>query len=283
MSNKGENLDKFPFRFDLQLFSDAETVTEEEVAPEGEEELNIPELGVEELFPEESEEPQGSKPKGSESTDDATEFVIDGKTFTVKDFNRMYSRDQDIKGEQRNLHDWGKKLNDREKNLTEREERLKDVEGLEELQQAKRVLEANPEAYEYLRQLVAKGGGEISPRLKQLEDKLTEQSEDLKTQQAKVELGKALPDFNYDEVIDFMENVDWDDRKAVMLFQYWAKIGSRLEEIVQERLAKTSEQDAHRPGLPPLAGGKKVTPAEVPDSIEGIIRAVEHDLQSGAY
>ncbi|MGQ9610036.1 MAG: hypothetical protein ACUVWN_12075 [bacterium] len=245
--------------------------------------------GLEELeLPDEKEgEAETETPEVLEKNEDAedVEYEIDGISFSKKDFKRMYERDQQIKREQSNLHNWGQKLNLKEKELKQKEAEIKEIKALaDEYRKAQEVLKANPKAYEYLRKLIDEGGGEVSPRIKAIEEKLSLQEEKQLTDEAEKALMKEIKDFDYSQVTKFMDTINWDDRKSVMRFQYWAMLGSRFEEEMQKRLAEISEKNGKKKALPPLKGGGKA-PEETKEfaTTEELVKDALEFLKSGKY
>lgn len=201
----------------------------------------------------EEEAPEEDAP---ESDDSDETYVIDGIEFSKKEFKQMYERNSDVKKQITNLNNWGRKLNQREKELKEQADKMEEVRQLaEEYRRAQAYLKANPGAYEKLKAMINEGGGEASPRIAKLEEELNRRVEEEKTEAAKVALSKEFPDFNYESLQDFVDGVDWEDRTQVMKFQWWAKLGSKLEEELQNRLARNNERRKRQPGAPPFKGG----------------------------
>jgi hypothetical protein len=247
---------------DLEIPDGAIEESEEEVQDEfnPDDVLSELESDTEEQAQETQEEAQETSTEDSDGDDET--YVIDGIEFTKKEFKQMHERNSDVKKQITNLNNWGRKLNQREKELKEQADQMEETRKLaEEYRRAQAYLKANPQAYERLKSMINEGGGEASPRIAKLEEELNKRVEEEKTESAKVSLSKEFPDFNYESLQDFVDGVDWEDRTQVMKFQWWAKLGSQLEDEIQKRLARSNERRKRQPGAPPFKGGgsSKVT------------------------
>ena len=200
------------------------------------------------------------------------EYEIDGVKFKKDQFKEMYDKWENYKNWDAAHHKKGKELNELKAQLEKEKGEVEEVKGLaEEYRQARAVLEANPEAYNYLQELIQKGGGEASPRIKAVEDWVEVQKEDLATEKAMVKLQKQIPDFDYDSVKEYMENVDWDNKEDVLKYQYNSWKGSRFDEELQKKLAEAVKK-APKSTTPPIVGGSTGKPEG-----EGVIDYEDQD------
>ena len=163
------------------------------------------------------DEPDATGDKDQAGSDKGVEYEIDGVTFTKDQFKEMYDKWKNYKNWDTLHHKKGKELNELKAQLEKERGEIEEIKELaEEYRQAKAVLEANPEAYEYLQELIQKGGGAASPRIKAVEDWIEAQKEDLATEKALVKLQKEIPDFDYDSVQEYLKDIDWDNKEDVL-------------------------------------------------------------------
>ncbi len=241
--------------------------------------LDLKDLGLEgneteevnEGTTEPSEEPSGENAGVKEEESNATvdegskedvEYEIDGVKFSKDQFKEMYDKWQNYKNWDALHHKKGKELNELRAQLEKEKGEIEEIKELaEEYRQARAVLEANPEAYSYLQELIQKGGGEASPRIKAVEDWIETQKEDLATERAMVKLQRELPDFNYDAIKDYMESIDWDNKEDVLKYQYNSWKGSKFDEELQKHLAEAAKKTP-KATTPPIVGGSTKAPEE---------------------
>ena len=206
------------------------------------------------------DEPDATVDEGGKKDDEGVEYEIDGVSFTKDQFKEMYDKWKNYKNWDALHHKKGKELNELKSQLEKERGEIEEIKELaEEYRQARAVLEANPEAYAYLQELIQKGGGEASPRIKAVEDWMEAQKENLETEKAVVKLQKQISDFDYDQIKNYMEEIDWDNKEDVLKYQYNSWKGSKFEEELQKRLAEAMKK-APKSITPPIKGGSTKAP-----------------------
>jgi len=206
------------------------------------------------------DEPDATAKQDEPGSNDDVEYEIDGIKFTKAQFQEMHDKWKNYKNWDTLHHKKGKELNELKAQLEKERSEIEEIKELaDEYRQAKAVLEANPEAYEYLQELIQKGGGAASPRIKAVEDWVEAQKENLATEKAMIKLQKEIPDFDYDNIQEYMESIDWDNKEDVLRYQYNSWRGSKFEEEVQKRVAEAMKK-APKSTTPPIVGGSTKSP-----------------------
>lgn len=226
------------------------------------------------------QKPDPDKPKATDSSTPAPQYEIDGVQFNSGDVKRWKERD----GDSGNEENWKSKLNRRGQELNDRETTLKQREtGMEtnqnlltEYGQFKAVVDANPKAREYFKQIVNDPNSAIQPAIKKIQDNLDARFSALDAKDADIRLTRDFEDYDAAVCDKALEGYNPDNPYDVNKLKYYAWKGINMEAEIQKRIAAGQAQKG--PALPPLAAGTPQKRRETYGSPDEAAEAVLRDL-----
>jgi len=214
---------------------------------------------------EETEEPSQEEP--SEAVQEY-KFKYDGKDIKMspEEFEEFY-------GDWSNQNKWKSKLNDKGRKLNQLRDELqtkeaqikKDEQHLSEWKKLRKAIEANPKAYGLMNQLLNESQPSIDPAVKKLEDEIKSFRAETTRKEAAIELSRELPDFDYNQLNEFANDYDLTNPKDAMLFTYYARKGSQLDDILREEKANLVREAKKKKGMPATAGKQELPPKKYKD------------------
>ena len=182
---------------------------------------------------------------------------------------------------EKKYHDKGKEINKRLKDLEARETKAKGDESLiEEYRTLRAAMQANPQAWDVVNNLMNSQQPAVDPKYKELENKLNELEKDGKYRDVAMDLSKRFPDFDEDKIMEFASGFDFNDPHDLALYSYYANKGMKADDVKSEARADVVREMKKKKGLPTV-GKKSPMPSEKPGSIDDWAEKMKARVRSG--
>ena len=259
-----EVLNELPFKFNLQLFGDT-TETLEQETPSVEEEVV-------------SEEPTGDFEEASEYK---FRYGDEDITMSPEEFERFYKDYTNEQKWQTKYHKKGEALNRREIELDARQKEIEAIRtNATEWEAIKKQLNQNPEGRKAIAELLNKSQPTVDPIIEEQQKEISNIRSELARDKAVSKLSKQFDDFSADTLEQFAGDFNFRNQEDMMLFSYYAWLGSQMEDKVSEARANVVRDAKKKKGLPPTGKQEKV-PSKQLNTLEEMRQSALEALKRG--
>ena len=231
----------------------------------------------------ETEEVVSEEP--TEDFEEASEYKFrygdEDISMSPEEFERFYKDYTNEQKWQTKYHKKGEALNQREHELDARQKEIEAIRtNATEWEAIKKQLNQDPEGRKKIAELLNKSYPTVDPVIEAQQSEI----DSLKSQYAKdkaiSKLQKQFDDFNADTLEQFAGDFNFRSQEDMMLFSYYAWLGSQLDDKVSEARANVVRDAKKKKGLPPTGKQEKVPPKEL-KSLEDMRQSALAALKRG--
>jgi hypothetical protein len=187
-------------------------------------------------------------------------FKFEGKDVSMspEEFERFYKDYNAEQKWQQKHHERGRQLNQERQDLERQRAEIEAVkQNAKEWEDIKKQLNQSPEGRKLIAQYLNQARPTVDPVIEEQQNEIQKLRIEFAKDKAVAALSKQLPDFDADELEQFAGDFNFRDQKDMMLFTYYARKGSQVDDLVSEAKANVVREAKKKKGLP--ATGKKAT------------------------
>jgi hypothetical protein len=228
-----------------------------------------------------SEEPTEETESLEEYSEYKFKYGDEDVTMSPEEFERFYKDYRNEQKWQTKYHKKGEALNQRERELDARQREVEAIRtNATEWEAIKKQLNQNPEGRKFIAELLNQSQPSVDPVIEEQQNEIRYIRHELAQDKAIAKLSQQFSDFDADVLNDFTNGFDFRNQEDLMLYGYYAWLGSQLEDKVSEARANVVRNAKKKKGLPPT-GKKEAAPKEKGSTIAEMARNAMAAIQRG--